>query len=169
MRSTKGTKALARKSKGGAKGLCVPPSRTRLEGCGAVRRAGSTVWRTRVALPAVPTAKWYSPGRTSAGEKDSSVEPRTAPRTSAPPTSAAAVTAVRCWRRSPGFLRPARIFSILNGRPVARDKANEERRIWPPPSPADPSMTTGSVFMLSSFSEPIRSSREKRPCGGKCV
>ena len=40
------------KSKGGAMGLCVPPSKTRVERPCASSSGGSTVWKTRVALPA---------------------------------------------------------------------------------------------------------------------
>src|SRR2546428_4969588 len=40
--------ACARKSNGGAKGLCVPPARVRVLGSEASNRAGCTVWSTRV-------------------------------------------------------------------------------------------------------------------------
>jgi len=49
-------KLRARKSKGGASGLCVPPSRVNVLGPDAVSSEGSTVCNTKVALPAVPTA-----------------------------------------------------------------------------------------------------------------
>jgi hypothetical protein len=57
MRLSKGRKAFSRKSKGGAKGLWVPPSRMRVLGPEAVSKAGRIVWRTRVVLPAVPMEK----------------------------------------------------------------------------------------------------------------
>src|SRR2546422_7627892 len=69
-----------------------------------------------------------------------------APRASACPTSAAAFTAVRCCRRRPGFLRPARIFSMRKGFPVTSASESEVRRIWPPPSPADPSTVSMSAI-----------------------
>src|SRR5579864_8382975 len=55
MRLTSGINAFCRKSNGGAQGLCVPPSSTSVVGPSAVSRAGSTVCRTSVPLPAVPT------------------------------------------------------------------------------------------------------------------
>jgi len=42
---------------GGAIGLWVPPSRARFETPSATSSAGSSVWSTRVALPAVPMRK----------------------------------------------------------------------------------------------------------------
>ena len=57
MRWISGMKHLARKSNGGAIGLCVPPSRVSVLWPEAVSRAGRTVCSTSVALPAVPTAK----------------------------------------------------------------------------------------------------------------
>src|SRR6266508_189840 len=142
MRPRIGRKARARKSNGGAHGLCVPPSSVRMEGAEAVRSGGSTVWSTRPVLPAVPTAKRYAPGFTGPGRKTRSWDPSTAPSTSAALTAAAALTAVRCWRRSPGLARPARIFSIRNGVPVAIDSASAVRRICPPPSPCAPSIVS---------------------------
>src|SRR6266542_3085076 len=62
-----------------------------------------------------------------------------APSTSASPTTAAASSAVRCWRISPGLARPARIRSMRNGVPLTSESASDVRRIWPPPSPRDPS------------------------------
>src|SRR5580704_7431928 len=53
---------------------------------------------------------------------------------------AAALTAVRCCRSKPGFSRPARMFSIRKGWPVTMERARAVRRIWPPPSPMEPSM-----------------------------
>src|ERR1017187_10871174 len=70
-----------------------------------------------------------------------------APVTSAQPTVFAASTAVRCCLSKPGFWRLARICSIRNGWPVTRDSAKDVRRIWPPPSPAEPSIVIiASVF-----------------------
>jgi hypothetical protein len=66
--------------------------------------------------------------------------------TSAQPTVLAASTAVRCCFKRPGFWRLARIRSMRKGWPVTRDSANDVRRIWPPPSPCDPSIVIISVF-----------------------
>src|SRR3974390_3909841 len=74
-------------------------------------------------------------------------DPREAPVTSAQPTVLAASTAVRCCLSKPGFWRLARIRSILKSWPVTRDSANDVRRIWPPPSPCEPSI----VSILSVF------------------
>src|SRR5919197_194309 len=142
MRPISGRKARARKSNGGAAGLWVPPSSVSVEGAAPVRSPGSTVWKTSPVLPAVPIAKRYSPGFTAPGRKTSVAEPSVAPSTSAPPTTTAALTAVRCWRRSPGFERRARICSMRNGVPVTRESASAVRRICPPPSPCEPSMVS---------------------------
>jgi hypothetical protein len=58
MRASTGRKQRSMNSKGGDMGLCVPPSNTTREGSPAMSKGGSTVWNTRHALPAVPTAKW---------------------------------------------------------------------------------------------------------------
>src|SRR5215475_5285706 len=63
-----------------------------------------------------------------------------APLASAWPIFAAAFTAVRCCLSNPGFLRPARILSIRNGWPVNSESPSAVRRIWPPPSPNEPSI-----------------------------
>ena len=60
------------------------------------------------------------------------------------PSSAAASTAVMCCGRSPGFSRLARIFTMRNGRPVSSESVSAVRRIWPPPSPREPSSRTVS-------------------------
>ena len=52
---------------------------------------------------------------------------------------------------SPGFFRPARMFSMTNGRPVTSDIASEERRTWPPPSPAEPSIASTASAILWGF------------------
>jgi hypothetical protein len=96
IRPTSGRNAFARKSNGGELGLCVPPSSTSDDGWSAVSRLGSTVWRTSVALPAVPTENVYSPAFTVVGAKVRLREPTAAPVVSAAPTAAAASTAVRC-------------------------------------------------------------------------
>src|SRR5262245_27408945 len=74
-----------------------------------------------------------------------------APDTSACPTFAAAATAVRCWRSRPGFFRPERIFSIRNGLPVRRESEREVRRIWPPPSPNEPSMVMIFIILFCRY------------------
>jgi hypothetical protein len=138
--STRGRNAPARCSKGGAIGLCVPPSRTIVEGASARSSAGSTVWSTRVVLPALPIANVCMPATIAFGTKVTSVESSASPVTSAPPISAAARTAVRCCRSSPGFARRLRIPVTRTAVPVTSASAIEVRRICPPPSPTDPSM-----------------------------
>lgn len=140
------------KSYEGAIGLWVPPSKVTADGAAARRSAGSTVCITSVALPAVPTRKVYSPARTAPGAKATSSDPSSAPSTRAPPSSAAARSAVRCCRRSPGFERPARTLTIRSGVPVTSESESDERSICPPPSPSDPSSVTmpaSSVFTRS--------------------
>ena len=56
-------------------------------------------------------------------------EPILLPSIAAWPISAAAFTAVRCWRMSPGFLRPARMLWMENGFPETRESEREVRRI----------------------------------------
>src|SRR6478735_3183799 len=75
------------------------------------------------------------------GRNSSDVEPISAPCTVASPTCAAAFTAARCWRISPGRARPARMPLIRNGVALSNERASEERSTWPPPSPIDPSIT----------------------------
>ena len=118
--------------------MCVPPSSTSFEGEAAVNNAGRTVCKTSVALPAVPTANANSPGITPPGVNVIAAAPSSTPSTVAQEMLAAALTAVRCCRRSPGFGLPARIFSMRNGLPVTVDSASAVRRIWPPPSPNEP-------------------------------
>eukprot|EP00959_Pyramimonas_sp_CCMP1952_P238906 4992366-Pyramimonas_sp.AAC.1 len=48
----------------------------------------------------------------------------------------------KCWGRSPGLARPARMLHIRNGVPVSAARAAPLRRICPPPSPAPPSITS---------------------------
>ena len=139
MRRSTGANTCCRKSNDGASGLCVPPDSVTADGTSAHNSAGSTVCSTSVVLPAVPTANRCSPARIPRGRKRSDVEPSSAPSTSAWPTAAAASTAVRCWRASPGCLRPARILSMANGWPVTSDSPSAVRSTWPPPSPNDPS------------------------------
>ena len=61
--------------------MCVPPSNVSREGASAINSAGSTVCSTSVALPAVPTLKRYSPGRTACGSNVIVREPTSAPLT----------------------------------------------------------------------------------------
>ena len=58
----------------------------------------------------------------------------------------AACTLMRCCGCRPGFCRPARILSIVTGLPVNNDKARLLRKIWPPPSPIEPSILTISAM-----------------------
>src|SRR5688500_12347524 len=73
------------------------------------------------------------------GRKTSSFDPISAPLVSARPTSAAAFTAARCWRMRPGFWRRARMLVMRSSALETSERAREVRRIWPPPSPKDPS------------------------------
>ena len=52
--------------------------------------------------------------------------------------------------------RRARILSIRNGVPVTRDRASAVRRIWPPPSPCEPSMVSTASAGRSGEDEPGR-------------
>ena len=152
MRLSSGKKACSRKSIGGACGLCVPPSSVSDDGVSAMSSAGSTVCNTSVVLPAEPIEKVYSPGFTFPGVNESSRDEIAAPSTVAPQIVVAALTAVRCWRSRPGFSRPARMFSIRNGWPVTIDRPRAVRRIWPPPSPMEPSMRImDSVVLRNQF------------------
>src|SRR5688572_17702 len=80
------------------------------------------------------------------GSKRRSGDPSNAPPTLAPETIVAARTAARCCGRSPGTGRRARILTISNGWPVTVERARAVRRIWPPPSPWEPSrVSTGTT------------------------
>jgi hypothetical protein len=74
------------------------------------------------------------------------------PLTLALPISAAALTAANCWRIKPGFFLPDRIFSMEKGFPVINDRDREVLRIYPPPSPCEPSMAI--IFIFLSFYVP---------------
>ncbi len=106
------------------------------------------VWSTRLVLPALPffsaTSKWYVPPLVLPGRNSSSVDESSAPWTSAPEMDAAAMTAVRCCGWRPAFFLVLRMFVIFIGVPSTQDRASDVRRIWPPPSPKDPSMHTMS-------------------------
>src|SRR5436190_6900381 len=68
----------------------------------------------------------------------------------------AAFTAVRCWRRRPGLARPARIFSMRNAVPVTSDRPRAVRRICPPPSPCEPSISsTASSLYADDLAQPV--------------
>ena len=138
------------KSAGGADGLSVPPLTSTREGPSANHSAGSTVCSTSVQLPALPIAKRYSPPRTMPGRKTRRCDPSSAPSTVARQISVAALTAVRCWRNSPGFARPARMLVMVNGWPVIIDRLSAERRICPPPSPCAPSSAI-ILFIIYPF------------------
>ena len=107
----------------------MPPSIVTLDGPGATRSAGRIVWSTSVPLPAVPMLKACDPVRIDPGVKAIRPEPIVAPSTSAPLIATAASTAVRWARISPGLSRPARIRSMITGRPVTIASASDERRI----------------------------------------
>jgi hypothetical protein len=69
------------------------------------------------------------PGLILPGEKVTSGEPISAPRTFAPLIFPAASTAFKCWGCSPGFFRPALMLIIRNGSLKTTDKVNELRNI----------------------------------------
>ena len=73
------------------------------------------------------------------GAKVISVEPRRSPDTAAPLIAADALTAERCCGSRPGFRRPARMFTRRMCRAVMIERLRAVRRIWPPPSPCEPS------------------------------
>src|SRR5262249_45758368 len=92
------------------------------------------------------------------------------PRTREYPNPAAAWTAVLCWGRRPDFSRLARIFSMRNGRPVKSESVRAVRRIWPPPSPREPSSRTTSRPPRGLFEpdpDPITRSSARRACHGR--
>src|SRR5579864_5670579 len=163
MRLSKGRNVFFRKSKGGACILCVPPSSVSLLGPDAVMSAGKMVCSTSVLLPAVPTAKRYSPAWISPGANCRVFDPSAAPSTLALPISLAARTPVKCWRNKPGFSRLARIFSMRKGCPMHSERLRAVRSICPPPSPEDPSMriikfSPGRALLLLRGSPHFRSS-----------
>jgi hypothetical protein len=119
----------------------------------AVISAGKIVCSTSVALPAVPTAKWYLPALIVPGVKVRLVDPRNVPSTAASPISAAASTAARCWRSNPDRSRPPRILSMRKGIPVTSERLNDVRSICPPPSPRDPSI---SIIVVPCACTPSR-------------
>ena len=100
-----------------------------------------SVWSTRPDEPAVPISMDRSRGVQALGENVNSQAPTALPVTVAAPSSAADSTAFWCWGRRPGLSRLARILTMRNGRPVNSASVNAVRRIWPPPSPRDPSST----------------------------
>jgi len=57
------------------------------------------------------------------------------------------MVAICCGLR-PGLSRFALILLISTGFPRIVERATEVLRIWPPPSPYDPSMTTKFVMLL---------------------
>src|SRR3990172_5701170 len=57
----------------------------------------------------------------------------------------------------PGRLRPARIFTMRNGVPVTRERASDDRRIWPPPSPFAPSISSIAIW------SPLHAKGDVRP------
>ncbi len=134
----------AKKSQVGASGPTVAPSMTSSDGPPASSSAGSSVSASSAVLPA-PTAKRYLPGATVAGANRMRWDSSAAPSTLAFDTAAAAWSAARCGRCSPGVVRRARIFSSANGFPVTSESASAVRTMWPPPSPFDASMVSTRV------------------------
>ncbi len=70
-----------------------------------------------------------------------------APLTSAPPTSAAANTAVRCWRNKPGRSAPGANVLDTESFPCRERKAQRSAEDLSPPSPNDPSIRI-MIFLL---------------------
>ena len=145
-------------SKGGAIGLCVPPSSRSVLSLLAKSSAGRSVWRSKVALPAVPMANWYDEPRSSPARKTISVEPISAPSAAPPETSHAAFTQVRCWRMRPGFFRFPRMWVMRKGCPVTMASVSAVRSICPPP--VVPSICMG--FIMGKFISPPSSPSKRR-------
>lgn len=91
-------------------------------------------------------SKAVLPPRTVPCRKTRRCDPSSAPSTVALQISAAAFTAVRCWRNSPGFARPARMPVMVNGWPVIIDSsapsAGSVRRLRPVRHPAQSSFSS---------------------------
>lgn len=81
----------------GAKGTCVPPRRTMVEGAGAKSKTGRSVWATSVTAPAVPMSSEKSPLETGPGEKAREVEVSSAPEIFALQIFESVRTPARCW------------------------------------------------------------------------
>src|SRR5204862_2422182 len=86
--------------------------------------------------------------RTAPGSNCSDDEPSSAPLTTASLIACAAFTHDRCWRIKPGFERLARMLWMRSGWPVHIASARPVRRIWPPPSPTEPSSSIIWVLPL---------------------
>src|SRR5262245_25233630 len=142
MRAMSGMKARDRKSNGGAAVLCVPPEILIVLEPVAVNNGNSTVCSTSVQLPAVPILNECSPAFSARGSNVNVLEPTSQPSTRASEIAAAALTAVTCWRSSPGFSRRARMCSMRKAWRVQTASDKADRKICPPPSPSEPSMTT---------------------------
>lgn len=129
MRASSGANTSIRKSSEGAIGLWVPPVMRAANGRTAVSAAGSSVCTTSAAEPAEPMSISSASTISGPGANDSRIEPTSSPLTLAPLCSAAARTQARCCLRRPGLARPARIFSMVNGRPVITESASALRKI----------------------------------------
>ena len=113
---------------------------------GRSEQGGSTVWNTSVQLPAVPIANEYRPRASGPGRNESARDPSSAP----PPRLAD-------FRRrhdrgevlthEAGLSRFARMFVMRNGCCVQMASESDERRICPPPSPSDPSISIISAAL----------------------
>ena len=76
-----------------------------------------------------------------------SLEPTAPPWSSNPESAATSSSPCRCCGLRPGLgCRPARIECTLSGVLVTTARAAALRRIWPPPSPWDPSMVTSGLW-----------------------
>ena len=125
---------------------CVPPPQLEAGRGPGQREAGKqTAWKSSEDGAGGPhIEEVVARAQVPRGLKLMRVDPTVAPSTVASPMVWAAFTQVRCCARRPGLLRPARTFSRMNGRPVARESVKALRTIWPPPSPDPPSIRTGS-------------------------
>ena len=149
IRPSAGRYTSVRYGTGGLPDTWVPPTKLRREGSGAKDRGRSRAWNSNVTDPALPwmapMSKRWSPPRSVRGLNRSSVDPSASPTTSASLIAARARTTVRCWGRSPGFGRAARIPVRATDRPSSTASERAVRRICPPPSPRLPSsVNTGA-------------------------
>ena len=119
---------------------------------------------------AVPMLTRRSRGSTVPGRNVRSREPTEPPR---PPPRRARGGLDRLevlGSKPPGLSRSGRILTIRNARPVSSDKVRAVRRIWPPPSPLDPSRVTNFgarsvATQIPPLPEPRFRARLDRPPG----
>ena len=94
-------------------------------------------------LAAVPRSKEPRVVWTCPGEKVNSVDPTLAPSTSAQQIAPEYLDGRGVLGPQPGILLPALILVTWIGTPSTMEKQTAVLRIWPPPSPKEPSTSTG--------------------------